>query len=90
MSHYFLSIKIDEKTYKNIFIYHVGYVTVRDLSYVKPNSINTLYFIIDKIKGYIKESNGNKYIILVPTNDTTEILKKYGELWSKSEIKLEQ
>ena len=34
----------------------MGYVTVRDLSYVKPNSINTLYFIIDKIKGTLKKA----------------------------------
>ena len=100
ISHYFLSIniknldlnkiKIDEKTYKNILIYHIRYVTVRDLSYVKTNSIHTICLITDKINGYIKESNGNKYLSLVPTNDSKEILKKYEELWSKSEIKLQK
>ena len=28
-------------------------------SYVKTNSANPLYFIIDTINGYIEESNGN-------------------------------
>ena len=28
-------IKIDEKSYKNIFIDHIGYVTVESLSYLK-------------------------------------------------------
>ena len=28
-------IKIDEKSYKNILIYHIGYVTIKDLKYVK-------------------------------------------------------
>ena len=30
------------------------------LSYAKINSVNPLY-LIDKINGYIGESNGNKY-----------------------------
>ena len=28
-------IEIDEKSYKNILIYHIGYVTIKDLKYVK-------------------------------------------------------
>ena len=50
-------IKIEQKSYKNILIYYIGYVTVKNLSYIKINSINPLYFIIDKINGYIEESN---------------------------------
>ena len=46
-------IKKDEKAYKNILIYHTGYVMVKDLSYVTTNSENPLYFSIDKINGYI-------------------------------------
>ena len=37
------NIKIDEKSYKNIFIYYIGYVTIKDLKYVKINSVNTLF-----------------------------------------------
>ena len=32
-------IKIDKKSYKNILIYHIGYVKFKDLEYVKINSI---------------------------------------------------
>ena len=35
--------KIDEKSYKNILIYHNGYVTVKDRSYRKINSVNPLF-----------------------------------------------
>ena len=28
-------IKIDKKSYKNILIYYIGYVTIRDSKYVK-------------------------------------------------------
>ena len=42
-------IKIAEKSYKNILIYYIGYVTVKDLSYVTTNSIKLLYLIISKL-----------------------------------------
>ena len=35
-------IKIDEKSYKNILIYYIGYVTIKELKYVKINSVNPL------------------------------------------------
>ena len=54
-------IKVDEKSYKKILIYHIGHVTVKVLSYVKVNSVGLLYLIIDKINGYSEEHNGNKY-----------------------------
>ena len=34
------NIKIDEKSYKNIFIYYIGYVMIKDSKYVKINSVN--------------------------------------------------
>ena len=65
-------IKIDEKSYKTILIYYIGYVTIKDLQYVKINSVNILYLIINKVNGYLEESNKNKYFTLVPTNESKE------------------
>ena len=39
-------IKIDEKSYKNVVIYYIGYIITKNLSYVKINTVNPLYFII--------------------------------------------
>ena len=64
-------IKIDKKSYKNILIYYIGYVTIRDSKYVKANIINPLYLIINKVNGYFEETNKNKYLALVPTNEST-------------------
>ena len=41
------------------------------------NSVKSLPFIINKINVYIKESNGNKYLTLVPANERKDILKKH-------------
>ena len=32
---------------------------------------------------YFEEINGNKFLTLVPTNESKEKIKKYEELWSK-------
>ena len=34
------------------------------------NIINLLYLIINKINGVIKESNENRYLMLIPTDES--------------------
>ena len=63
------NITIDEKSYKNILIYYIGYVTTKDLKYLKINSVNPLYLIFNKVNGYSDEINENKYLTLVPSNE---------------------
>ena len=58
-------------------------MTIKDLSYVKINSVNTLSFIINKANGFIEENNRNKYWTLFPTYESKDTLQKYKELWSK-------
>ena len=43
-------LKVEKKSYKNIGIYYVGYVTTKNLDYVNIHSVNLLYFIIDKVE----------------------------------------
>ena len=57
-------LKIDKKSYKNIDTYYSGYITMKDSDYVKINSVNPLYLIIDKVDGYTEKKNGNKDLIL--------------------------
>ena len=51
------NIKIDEKSYKDILIYYIGYVMTKDLQYRKINSVNPLYLIFSKVNGYFEEIN---------------------------------
>ena len=76
-------IKIDKKSYKNILIYCIAYVMIKDSKYIEINSVNLLYLIINKVNGYFEEINKNKYLMLVPTNESKEIKNKYEYLWSK-------
>ena len=77
-------IKIDENSYKNILIYCNGYVTIKDLKYVKINSVNLLHLIFSKGNGYFEEINGNKYLTQVPANERKKIKNKTCRV--KSEI----
>ena len=51
------NIKIVEKSYKDIFIYYIGYVTIKDSKYVKINSVIPLYLIFNKLNGSFEEIN---------------------------------
>ena len=64
------NIKMDEKSYKNILIYNIAYVTIKDLKYMKINSVNLLHLIFNKVNEYFEEINGNKYLMIVSTNES--------------------
>ena len=55
-------------------------MTIKDSKYVKDNSVNPLYLIINKLNYYFEEINKNKYLKLVPTNESKGKIKKYEEL----------
>ena len=58
------NIKIDERSYKIIFIYYIGYVMIKDSKSIKINSVNILYLIFSKVNGYFEYINKNKYLML--------------------------
>ena len=55
-----INIKIDEKSYQNILIYYIGYVTIKE--YVNIYSVNPLYLIFKNVNGYYEEINKSKYL----------------------------
>ena len=58
-------------------------MTIKNPKYVKINSVNPLYLIFGKVNGYFEEINRNKYLTLVPTNESKEMIEKYEEVWCK-------
>ena len=82
-------LKIDKKLYKNIDIYYIGYITVKDSDHVKINIVNSLYLIISEVDGYINEKNGSEYLVFDSVNESNEVLKEYNELWDGIKNKIE-
>ena len=58
------NIKIDERSYRIILIYYIGYVMMKDSKSIKINSVNILYLIFSKVNGYFEYINKNKYLML--------------------------
>ena len=70
------NIKIDKNSYKNILIYYIGYMTIKNSKYININRVNPSYLIINKMNGYIGEINENNCSMLVTTNGTKKKIKK--------------
>ena len=67
-------LKIGKKSYKNIDVYYIGYITIRDIGdYESVHSVNPLYFIVGEVDGYIEEKNGNKYLAFASINKSKEV-----------------
>ena len=74
-------LKIDNKSYKNIDNYYIGYITIRNISDCKSvNSVNHFDFIVGEADGHIEKENGNKYLVFDSTDENKEVLKKHTEL----------
>ena len=59
---------------------------MKDLKYVKINSVNSLYLIFSKVNGCIEEINKNKYLTRVPTNESKKKKKNMIHCGVKSDI----
>ena len=70
-------LKINKKSYKNIGIYNIGYITIKKIDDCKNiHSVNPLYLRIDHANGYIEEKGVNKYLVFDSTDENKELLKK--------------
>ena len=70
-------LKVDKKSYKNIDIYYIGYITIKKIhDYESIYSVNPLYLRIDHASGYIEEKDGNKYLIFNSVDENKEKFKK--------------
>ena len=57
-------LKIDKKSYKDIGIYNIGYITIKKIDDCKNiYSVNPLYLRINHASGYIEEKGINKYLV---------------------------
>ena len=76
-------LKVDKKSYKNIGIYNIGYITIKtNDDFESIYSVNPLLLLIDHTNVYIKEKGVNKYLIFDSTDEDEELLKKYKDVWN--------
>ena len=69
-------LKIDRKSYKNIGIYNIGYITIKIIDDCENiYRVNPLYLLVNHANGYIEEKNGNKYLIFDSADENKDLLK---------------
>ena len=80
-------LKIDKKSYKDIGIYNIGYITIRKIDECENiYSVNPLYLLVNHANGYIEEKGVNKYLIFDSTDENKELLKNIICLeWSQKQ-----
>ena len=52
---------------------------MKDWKYIKIYSVNPLYLLFNKLNEYFEEINENKYLTLVPSNESKKKKKKIKE-----------
>ena len=84
-------LKLDKKSYKNLDIYNIGYVTIKKIGYgYDINSVNPLYLRIDNANGYIEEINEDKYLVFDDTYENKELLKRYDDAFNGTMSKIKE
>ena len=66
-------LKLDKKSFRNIDIYYIGYITKKDE--YRINSVNPLYLLVHRIEGSIEEKEGSRYLNIASTDSNIEVLK---------------
>ena len=76
-------LKIDKKSYKDIGIYKIGYISIKEIDdYENIYSVNPLYLTIPHASGFIEEKGVNKYLVFSSTDENKELLKKYKDVFN--------
>ena len=83
-------LKIDKKSYKNIGIYNIGYITKKNDDCKKIHSVNPLCLLIDHVSGYIEEKDVNKYLFFDSTDENKEILKRCNNVLNRIGDKIKE
>ena len=84
-------LKIDKRSYKNIGIYNIGYVTKKKIGdCMNINSVNPLYLGITHVSGYTEEKDMDKYLVFDSTDENKELLEKCNDVFNAIRDKIKE
>ena len=68
-------------------IYYIGYVLNSNYDY---NTINPLYFVINRLIGYVEEIEGfdDKYLVVTKSMRNRKVIHSFDTIWSHIEHKI--
>ena len=75
-------LKMDKKHYKGIKTYYIVYMTIKKIDDCENiYTVNPLYLLVNHANGYIKEKNGNKYLIFDDSVNENKALLKNKQMF---------
>ena len=84
-------LRTDKKSYKDIGIYNIGYITIQKNGDCKNiYHVNLLHLRITHANGYIEEMGVNKYLIFDSIDENKELLKKYNDVFNGIMYKIKE
>ena len=84
-------LKKHKKSYKDIGIYNIRYITIKKIDDCKNiYSVNPLYLNMTHVTGYIEEKGVNKYLVFDSTNENKELIKKYNDVFNGIRDKIKE
>ena len=84
-------LKIDKKSYNDIGIYNIEYITIKKIDDCKNTYIvNPLYLNITHSSGYIEEKGVNKLLVFDSTDENKELIKKYNNAFNGVKDKIKE
>ena len=84
-------LKIDKKSYKDIGIDNIGYITIKKTDDCENiNSVNPLYLNITHASRYIEEKGVNEYLVFDSTYENKQLIKKYNDIFNGIKDKLKE
>ena len=84
-------LKTDKKSYKDIDIYDIGYITKKKIDDCKNiNSVNSFCLGITHVNGYIEEKGMDNYLVFDSTDENKEWLKKYNDVFNGIRDKIKE
>ena len=72
-------LKIDKTSYKNIEIYYIGYIKMKDLDYINNHGVNRLYYLWINQMDALKKAMEIDILSLVSDDKNNDT-----ESWGKS------
>ena len=82
-------LKIDEKSYKDINIYNIGYIKKKIFgNCMNINSVSPLYLDITHVNGYTEENGIDKYLVFDSTDENKELLINYNDVFNEIRNKI--
>ena len=89
-------LEINKLSFKAVFslnIYYIKYIPTKIPNRVSidrtDNDESYLYLFLYDVDGYIKESDGIKYLVFTSTDKNKEAFKNYRKLWEETKKQIE-